>query len=117
MTTPYVLAPFCDTDDGTVWCNVTWTSRGGEHICSTADYLDLVDGKPRLTCGIYHAAEHLGFPPETLDDPKYCLSISALVDRQLARAPRARLHCPEGVLDIALVAPWQEPDCEFSQPR
>lgn len=117
MTAPtYDLTPFSDTDDGTVWCHVTWTPREGQHRCMTADYLDLVDEMPRLTCGIYDAAEHLGFHPAVLDEPEHCLAISRLVDRQLARAPRARLVCPEGALDIVLTAPWQEPTCEFSQP-
>ncbi|MFZ2237989.1 MAG: hypothetical protein WAV90_00440 [Gordonia amarae] len=114
MTTPlYDLAPYVDPDDDArVWCHVEWTPRRGESRCATSDFLDVDDGMPRLKCGIYEAAESLGFPPMMLDDPEHCLRISALVDRQLALSPTARLHCPEGVVVVILTAPWQTAACE-----
>lgn len=110
MTALYDLTQYTARDaDGwlRVWCSVTWTPRGGQSVTITGDHLDLKDGAVVLNCGIYEAAEELGFE-EPEDD--YALTISALVDRQLALRIRAELSCPEGHFLIELVKP--PPRCE-----
>lgn len=92
-----------------VRARLVWTPRdGGDERVVVGEYLDAdgVGGAITLGCGIDGAAADLGLEGLVLsrgDD--YLLALCDIVDRQLAAGPRARLVCPEGVLDIA-VLPW-----------
>lgn len=89
-----------------VRCRVTWTPREGDPVAITGEYLDGdgVGGMITLGCGIDGAATDLGVESLVLpcgDD--YLMRLCELVDRQLEREPHARLVCPEGTLDIAVL--------------